>query len=134
MKRFYIFGFLVLLLFDTIAQIGFKFAAEAAEPAGLDGQWLMRIVTEKWVYVAVGCYLGAFGTWMTILQHAPVGPAFATTHLDIVSVLLVSVVFLGETLSFPQIVGAILILAGIGVLATTKSDEPELGSQREDSV
>ncbi|TMA76074.1 MAG: EamA family transporter [Deltaproteobacteria bacterium] len=131
MRRFFIVGFVILLGFDTLAQIGFKLAAVAAAPPELGLQWIARIATEKWIYLAVAGYLGAFITWMTLLQYAPIGPAFATSHLDIVTVLFVSVVLLGESLSRPQIVGAALILIGIAVLAVTKSKEPERGELRD---
>ena len=125
MRRFYVIGFLILLAFDTLAQIGFKLAAVAAAPPELEVAWLGRIATERWIYLAVGGYLGAFVTWMTLLRYAPIGPAFATTHLDIVTVLLVSVMWLGETLSRAQVVGAALILIGITILATTRGEELE---------
>ena len=134
MRQFFIVGFLILLGFDTLAQFGFKLAATAAAPPELGLEWLARIVTEKWIYLAVAGYLGAFVTWMTLLRYAPVGPAFATTHLDIVTVLLVSVTVLGESLSRPQIVGAALILTGITVLAATKSEEPKQGELRRSDV
>ena len=120
MRRFYAFGFMMLLSFDTLAQLGFKLAAVAAAPPELDAAWIARIATSHWIYLAIVGYLGAFGTWMTLLRYAPVGPAFATSHLDIVSVLFVSFLFLGESLTAPQICGATLILTGIGLLATAK--------------
>jgi len=126
-RRFLVFGFLVLLGFDTLAQFGFKLAAMAAAPPELGLPWLVRSATQKWIYFAVAGYLGAFVTWMTLLRYAPIGPAFATTHLDIVAVLVVSVTILGERLSRSQIVGAVLILTGIGVLAGTKRTEPARG-------
>jgi len=134
LRRFYIFWFLILLAFDTLAQIGFKLAAVAAAPPELGVDWLVRIATEKWIYLAVMGYLGAFGTWMTLLRYAPIGPAFATSHLDIVTVLVVSVTMLGETLSRPQILGAALILFGIAILASTKSEKPDGSTRTEDAA
>ena len=134
MRRFYLIGFLVLLSFDTLAQIGFKLAAVAAAPPELEIAWLGRIATERWIYLAVAGYLGAFVTWMTLLRYAPIGPAFAATHLDIVTVLIVSVMWLGETLSRPQVVGAALILIGITILATTNVERPERRQYREDAA
>ena len=125
MRRFLVVGFLILLAFDTFAQIGFKFAAIAAGPAQLQFDWLARIATDKWIYLAVGGYLGAFVTWMTLLRHAPVGPAFAATHMDIVTVLVVSVSLLGERLSGSQVLGAAFILTGIGILASTRASVPD---------
>jgi drug/metabolite transporter (DMT)-like permease len=117
MRRFYIAGFLLLLVFDTAGQMGFKLAAASAGFLRLDWQWLAMIFTSTWIYVAVGAYVGAFFVWMTILEHAPIGPAFAASHLEIVSVLVLSVVLLGESLSLSQIVGGCLVFAGIAVLA-----------------
>jgi len=54
---------------------------------------------------------------MTLLEHAPIGPAFAASHVEIVSVLLFSVLLLHETFTARQVTGSCLVLAGIGVLA-----------------
>jgi drug/metabolite transporter (DMT)-like permease len=79
--------------------------------------WFSRLATEKWLYFALCGYLGAFITYMTLLKHAPIGPAFAASHMQIVSVLLISVLFLHEKLDIPQIAGSILIIGGVFVLA-----------------
>lgn len=120
LRRFYLLGFLVLLVCDTAGQVGFKLAAESAGEAQLEAAWLARVLATGWIYLAVGAYVGAFFTWMTLLEHAPIGPAFAASHLEIVSVLAFSVVFLGESLSLAQVAGSMLILAGIVVLGTSE--------------
>jgi drug/metabolite transporter (DMT)-like permease len=117
-RRFYLIGFLLLLLFDTAGQLGFKLAATSAGAADLELRWLSDIFASPWIYLAVAAYGGAFFTWMTLLEHAPVGPAFAASHLEIVGVLVLSVVLLGESLSLLQIVGGGLVLGGIGVLGS----------------
>jgi len=126
MRKFYFFGFLILLAFDTLAQVGFKLAATSTAPVFLDLAWLHRAIVEKWIYCAIVGYLGAFVTYMTILKHAPIGPAFAATHLEVVTVLLVSVLFLGERLSPIQIIGALLVMGGIALLASQEQSAPEL--------
>ncbi len=110
-----------MLGFDTLGQVGFKLAALGAAPPEPNLAWLERIATEKWIYLAVAGYIGAFVTWMTLLRYAPIGPAFAASHLEIVTVLVISVTLLGETLTAPQILGAALILGGIAVLASAES-------------
>ena len=115
--RYYVTGFLVLMAFDTLSQLCFKLAALHAAPFAADGPWLLRVAREPWVYGAIAGYLGAFVTYMSLLRHAPVGPAFAASHLNVVSVLLVSAWLLHERLSLPQLVGAALIVLGILVLA-----------------
>jgi drug/metabolite transporter (DMT)-like permease len=123
-KKFYIIGFAILLFFDTLTQTSFKLAALGAEPPDVSIAWVLRLIEQPWLYVAVLAYLGAFITYMTVLKHAPVGPAYAATHLEIVTVLFVSAIFLGEHLSLLQVGGAVLILAGIACLGTEK-EEPK---------
>ena len=120
--RYYVTGFLVLMAFDTLSQLCFKLAALHAAPFAADGPWLLRVAREPWVYGAIAGYLGAFVTYMSLLRHAPVGPAFAASHLNVVSVLLVSAWLLHERLSLPQLVGAALIVLGILVLARAEDE------------
>ena len=129
LRTFYVGGFLLLLVFDTAGQMGFKLAASSAGALRLELPWLAAIFTSPWVYVAVGAYVGAFFVWMTILEHAPIGPAFAASHLEIVTVLLLSVLLLGESVSKPQLLGGALVLAGIAVLAGGESTDERRGGK-----
>jgi drug/metabolite transporter (DMT)-like permease len=128
MTRFYVIGFFVLMIFDTMAQIGFKLAAQHSMApdsfnVGLIISWIGQVLGAHWIYFSVLGYLGAFITWMTLLKHAPIGPAFAASHLEIVSVLFISVFFMKESLSVVQVVGSLLILGGIFVLAAEEDNE-----------
>lgn len=121
---FYTIGFLLLMIFDTIAQLCFKYTAMSALPLQANLDWLLRILFHPWIYGAVFGYIGAFLTWMTLLKKAPIGPAFAASHLDVISIMLCSYWLLNEHLSWIQLVGAIVILVGIVCLAFgEKADE-----------
>jgi drug/metabolite transporter (DMT)-like permease len=115
--KFYLIGFVALIVFDTFSQICFKMAALQAEPFLIEVAWLIRVLETPWVYGAIIGYLGAFMTWMTLLRHAPVGPAFAASHLEVVGVIVISVPLFGEVLTISQMFGAILIVAGVVCLA-----------------
>jgi drug/metabolite transporter (DMT)-like permease len=117
MKRFYLLGFGTLLAFDTLAQICFKLAGIHALPLQASPAWLARLFGEPWVYGAMAGYIGAFFTWMTLLRHAPIGPAFAASHLEVVTALLLAVPIFGERIGPMQGLGAIAIVAGILCLA-----------------
>jgi drug/metabolite transporter (DMT)-like permease len=119
--KFYLIGFLSLIVFDTFSQICFKMAALQGEPFQIDVEWLMRIFHTPWVYGAIIGYLGAFMTWMTLLRHAPVGPAFAASHLEVVGVIIISVPLFGEVLNSFQIFGAMLVVAGVVCLAQSET-------------
>ena len=67
------------------------------------------------------CYVGAFVTWMTLLEHAPIGPAFAASHLEVISVMVLSVVLFNEHIGTPQWIGSALIIAGIVCLAISET-------------
>jgi drug/metabolite transporter (DMT)-like permease len=114
-------GFLLLVVLDTFTQISFKLAGEDTLPMSFDLPWLSRVVREPWlVGVATGA-AGAFATYMALIRHAPIGPAFAASHLDIVTVTLFSVLFLGSTLTPLQVVGCGCIVAGVLLLAFTET-------------
>ncbi|MFA6231328.1 MAG: EamA family transporter [Rhodanobacter sp.] len=123
MKRFYLFGFLLLMAFDTLSQISFKYAGDSALPVEASIGWLVRVFSQPWVYGAVVGYVGAFFTWMALLKHAPIGPAFAASHLEVVSVMLLSIWLFDEHLTLPRVLGAIAIVAGIVCLGLAENRE-----------
>jgi drug/metabolite transporter (DMT)-like permease len=123
-RRFYIVGFGALMLFDTITQLCFKLASTHAGEFMPSLTWLHDVFFNPWIYGAVVGYIGAFITWMTLLKHAPIGPAFAASHLEVVTVLIVSVLYFGEHLAAPQILGALLIVAGIVCLSKSEAEHP----------
>lgn len=130
MKRFYIVGFLALMVFDTLAQISFKAAAIHASPLTMDADWLSRVFSHPWIYGAFLGYAGAFFTWMMLLKHAPIGPAFAASHLEIISVTLLSVWLFDDSLTLTKMVGGLLILAGILLLAKGEISQVEAEAGR----
>ena len=123
-RRFYILGFGALMLFDTLTQVSFKLASTHAGEFTPTTLWLWEVFMNPWIYGAILGYFGAFITWMTLLKHAPVGPAFAASHLEVVSVLAISVIYFNERLSMPQIIGALCIVAGIICLSKSEAEHP----------
>jgi uncharacterized membrane protein len=117
-----ILGLLLLMAVDTIVQIGFKFAGDAALPVTLDLPWLQRVMEQPWVYVVIAGYGGSFAIYMTLIRHAAVGPVFAASHLEIVAVTLFSVHFLGDRLNLLQAIGCCCIVTGVLVLAATEAE------------
>ena len=124
MKRFYLVGFLVLMAFDTLAQLSFKMAGDSALPLEMSSAWLVRVFGQPWIYGAFVGYIGAFFTWMSLLKRAPIGPAFAASHLEIISVLALSHYLFNEQIGWPQVVGGLFIVAGIVCLAISETEDP----------
>lgn len=119
--KFYIAGFGLLAAFDTLTQISFKLATLHTGAFAPSRQWLKAAATSPWIYVAIVGYIGAFVAWMTLLEHAPVGPAFAASHVDVVTVLAISVPLFHERLTAPQLAGAALIVTGILCLSADQA-------------
>lgn len=121
--RFYMIGFSALMLCDTLTQISFKLASNHGGDFVMHPEWFLSIFSQPWIYGAVLGYLGSFVAWMTLLKHAPVGPAFAASHLEVVLVLAVSAVYFGDRLAPMQIVGALLIVLGIVCLSFSEAEQ-----------
>ena len=122
---FYLVGFGLLMTFDTFGAICFKLAGMHALPVEANVDWLLRLFRHPWVYGAVLGYIGAFFTWMSLLKHAPIGPAFAASHLEVVSVTLVSIWLFHEPLTAAKVIGALAILAGIACLALAEREQAD---------
>ena len=122
MKRFYLLGFLLLMAFDTLAQLSFKIAGTHALPVAASLARLLRVFGQPWIYGALLGYIGAFFTWMSLLKHAPIGPAFAASHLEVVSVMLLSAWLIHEPLTATRVLGAVAIVAGIVCLGLAETD------------
>jgi len=66
---------------------------------------------------------GSFIASITLVKHAPVGPASAGSDISVVLVLLISVLYFGDRLSAVQIVGALAIMLGV-VCMTLSTPRP----------
>ena len=122
MRRSILLGFALLLTFDTASQVGLKLAGERIG-GGEDAAWLVRVIREPLIYLVLLCYGGAFGTYVSLLKYAPIGPAYAAAHGHIVTVLIISMLFLGERLTLLQCLGGLAILAGLMILAITETGD-----------
>lgn len=120
--RFYLLGFGALALFDTSTQIFFKLASMHAGNFTPTLQWASLVARTPWLYGAIFGYVCSFIAWMTVLKHAPVGPAFAGSHVSVIFVLLISVLCLGDHLSAMQVAGALSVMLGVAFLSLSKSN------------
>jgi drug/metabolite transporter (DMT)-like permease len=116
-RRALLVGFLLLLAFNSAAQLALKSASTGALPLQFGAAWLSRLLHQRALYAAVLCFVSGFVVWMALLRHAPIGPAFAVSNLDIVTVLLASHWLFGEHVGYWQVLGAALIVAGVACLA-----------------
>ena len=123
MRRIILLGFVLLLCFDTTAQVFMKLAGDRIAQSTSDLIWIRRVVREPFIYIVLVFYLAAFITYTRLLRYAPVGPSYAAAHGHIVCVMAVSLMFMGESFTLIQGIGAVCIVVGIVVLAVTEKPE-----------
>ena len=55
--RFYLSGFALLLAFDTVVQLSFKYTGAHAFPPEANWAWIVRIFGHPWIYIALIGYV-----------------------------------------------------------------------------
>ena len=68
------------------------------------------------LWIGIGCYVGAFAAWMTILRKSTLSAAFAMSAIVFVAVMFASWWVFGEHIGGMQLLGAAVIVAGILML------------------
>lgn len=106
-------AWLMLLGFETLCQISLKSAGLDNPDFNFSLAAFEHALATPWTWVAIGCYIGAFGVWMTILRKSSLSAAFATSAIVFLGVMLASWLVFGERIGFWQLVGCTIIVAGI---------------------
>ena len=76
------------------------------------------------LFMAYAATIFGYGTWNRLLHRHPAGMVVPFTMLVPVTAVAASVLLLGETLGPVQLVGAFIILAGLGVAMTQSRAKP----------
>ena len=111
----------ISIVCDVFGQIAFKLGADRvpdAETIGLPA-FCLRLVGEPWLIGGIAIYLIEFIVWIRVLALVPLGIAFPIASLNILGIALASRAFLGEAITRKQWLGAILITAGVAIVAQT---------------
>lgn len=110
-----------LLVFETLCQISLKMAGRATGAFDFSAGAFRLALATPWLWLAIGCYVGAFLAWMTILRRSTLSAAFTTSALVFVAVMCSSWWVFGEHIGWMQLLGSAVIVAGILMLG---SDDP----------
>lgn len=109
-------AWLALLALETLCQISLKFAGSAVGAFDLDRASVLAALATPWLWVAIGCYLGAFLAWMAILSKSTLSAAYATSAIVFVSVMIASSAVFGESVHWEKALGSAIIVGGILML------------------
>ena len=109
-------AWLILLTLETLSQLSLKFAGRAVGAFELNRDAVLAALSTPWLWVAIGCYLGAFLAWMSILRKSSLSSAYPTSAIVFVSVIVVSAAIFGEPVHWEKALGSAIIVAGILML------------------
>jgi drug/metabolite transporter (DMT)-like permease len=117
-----LFAWGVLLVLETLCQISLKLAGRRTGAFDFSAAAFRLALGVPWLWVAIGCYVGAFLAWMTILRESTLSSAFTTSALVFVAVMCASWLVFGEHIGVLQLLGSAIIVGGILLLG---ADEPQ---------
>lgn len=103
----------VLLCFETLCQVSLKLAGRATGAFDFSIAAFRLAFATPWLWVAIGCYIGAFLAWMTILRKSTLSAAFTTSAIVFVAVMLSSWLVFGEHIGWLRLAGSAVIVVGI---------------------
>jgi drug/metabolite transporter (DMT)-like permease len=106
----------ILLLLETLCQISLKFAGDTIGAFRLDRLSVLAAISTPWLWIAVGCYLGAFLAWMMILNQSTLSSAYPTSAIVFVSVIVASALVFDEPVHWEKALGSAIIVVGILLL------------------
>ena len=113
-------AWLMLLGFETLCQISLKMSGLDNPDFNFSLTAFARTLATPWTWIAIACYIGAFGVWMTILRKTTLSAAFTTSAIVFVAVMIASWLVFGEHIGPWQLLGCVIIVGGI--LALGKDD------------
>src|SRR5215467_4457322 len=123
MNKIVLIGFPLLITIDTASQVFIKIIGNRVSQFEFGIAWALRILNEPLLFLVLLFFGAAFAVYLMLLKSAAVGPVYAAAHLNLVTVSIISVLYFGEHLSWVQALGAVIIVAGVAVLAATEVRE-----------
>jgi drug/metabolite transporter (DMT)-like permease len=105
-----------LMAFETLSQISLKFAGRVTGEFDFSADAFRHALATPWLWTAIGCYVGAFLAWMTILRSSKLSAAFTTTALVFVAVMTSSWLIFDEHIGWLQLLGSAIIVGAILML------------------
>ncbi|RCS21653.1 transporter [Phyllobacterium salinisoli] len=106
-------------VFNTLAQIFVKFAAEDANGLAATGwTWVVQAATSPWMLAAFAVEIACFFIWIKVLADFDLSRAFPLSAISYVLIVGVSWLWFREPASVLQLVGSGLILGGVWMIGT----------------
>ena len=117
---------LILLaeVWSTIGQILFKKSTNEMAPRGLRGlgghaDFLKEVMAKPLVWLGLGAQALGIVTWLAALAGADLSVASPVGSMQYILILVAAHLFLGEKISWPKLIGTLLVVLGIVLVAVS---------------
>ena len=109
------------IVLDTAVHITWKLGADRL-PGALSADALSRAAHEPLFLIVAVLFAWQLVNWLQVLEGSDLSYSQPITALSLVSVLAVSVLWLGESLDAAKLAGTALIFAGVWFISRTPHD------------
>ena len=123
---------LALILLAILIAVGGQFSLKygVGQVGRIDGaaianplQLLTRVALNKYVILGLMLYGMGAAVWIVVLSRVPLSFAYPMLGLSYVAVVLVSALFLQESVSLTRWAGVVLIVVGVALVGQTHDDK-----------
>jgi drug/metabolite transporter (DMT)-like permease len=122
-------GLAVAIALDTGLQLVWKTGIAALPDTASVWETLLAVALNP-IFALVALFMGAqLVNWLKVLDHADLSYAKPFTSLSYVTVSILSVLLLGERIAALQVVGVVIVVAGVWCVSQTK--RATLGTEAE---
>ena len=116
----------LLLIFDTFAQLAFKIAVTQlgefpTQNISVIWHYCLQLASNLYVIGGALALISALFTWLTLISKVDLSFAHPMTSLAYATIPLAATFFLHEPLHWPQMVGIALIVIGVTVISDDAS-------------
>ncbi|MBW8813111.1 MAG: EamA family transporter [Caulobacterales bacterium] len=105
-------------------QVAAKETALAMAPTRFGLEWFGLLFRQPWAQAMLALEVCAFAAWMTVLSEMKLSAAFPLTVIGYVLVVATSWLVFHERADLMQIMGGVIILAGIWLMGRSAPPEP----------
>lgn len=104
----------------AFAQVALKIVA-----SGPGGQDYLLLFSDPLFYVCCVGFIAQAYTWIAVLKVMPLSQAYPISSLNVVFTLVCAAVFFNEAVTLENVIGSVIIVAGIIILSCGRRDERE---------
>ena len=111
-----------LPLLSAVFQASAKMLAAETRHTPFSWSWLVQATHSPWAVVVLLSELLSFVLWLNVLTHVPLSKAFPITAVAYIAIELMSWTLFKEPVLPLQIIGSVLILAGVWFISIASEE------------